>query len=273
MPTAMAKKIGPRFFMRLQYSPGNVTNWHAFPIVNMIDGLLIFVGGLLGSSHCVGMCGGFVLTLGAGQKGWHKNLARQMIYATGRIGMYILAGAVVAYCGWRLGREMSTVIYVQATLSFLAGFLLTYEGLVASGVLPRWQWAGINGCPGAAEFAALLRSTSSMQVFVAGFINGLLPCGLVYAYLALAASTGHIGLGMLVMLLFGLGTMPALVLTGSCGSFLSGQSQRRIFLLAAWCMVVTGIITIGRGFLFLNALSNGASEQHYQIFCHSVPGM
>jgi sulfite exporter TauE/SafE len=92
-----------------------------------------------------------------------------------------------------------------------------------------------------------LRAPNLASVFVGGLLNGLLPCGLVYAYLALAASAGNLFTGAAVMALFGLGTLPALILTGMTGSLLSHLWRQRIFRIAACCMILTGILALGRG--------------------------
>jgi sulfite exporter TauE/SafE len=214
----------------------------------MIYWLLLFLGGILGSSHCVGMCGGFVLTLGHGESRVGVNLRRQLLYALGRICTYTLAGAVVGYGGWRLDRELAPLVNAQALLLILAGIFVLVQGLFTAGVF-RKLWVSQKGktCPGAGPFASLLRSRGTGVVFVAGMLNGLIPCGLVYSYLLLAVSSGNLFLGMATMAVFGLGTLPVLVLTGCGASFLSLPSRRRLFQVAAWALVLVGGLTIYRG--------------------------
>ncbi len=163
--------------------------------------------------------------------------------------VYVLAGAVAGFTSWRLGREMPALVHVQAGLSLVAGVLLIAEGLFALGV-PR-PFARHASCPGAGMFATLLRGKEASAVFVAGLVNGILPCGLVYGYLALAASTGDLLHGAGTMLLFGLGTLPAMVLTGMAGSLLRLPWRRRLFQAAACCMLLTGVLALVRGVGFL----------------------
>jgi sulfite exporter TauE/SafE len=220
----------------------------------MIDWLLIFTGGLLGSSHCLGMCGGFVLTLGTARTRFRNNLFRQMVYSLGRVFTYSCAGAVAGYAGWRLTVELRTILRAQAVLSITAGLLLVLQGLAALGIVHvGLSFAGKRPCLGPSFFAALLGATRAYNVFLGGMVNGLLPCGLVYAYLALAASSGGWLWGWAVMAAFGLGTVPAMVLAGCGGSLLSATCRRRLMTVAAWCVVVTGSITILRGCGFLQA--------------------
>lgn len=223
----------------------------------MLEAFLIFLGGLLGSAHCVGMCGGFVLTLGGMQRSWAANLGRQLLYAGGRILTYALGGAIIGFGGWKLGREASTLVNAQALLAIVAGALLVVEGLFSAGLVRRPWLSGHQGCPGAGAFASIMRAPHAASVFAAGVFNGLLPCGLVYAYLALAASTGSVGYGAAVMALFGLGTVPLLTVTGLSGSLLGLAQRRRLFLIAAWCMIVTGGISLARGVGFLNFDTSG----------------
>lgn len=223
----------------------------------MIEWSLIFLGGLLGSAHCVGMCGSFALALGLGQRSWAANLGRQLLYGLGRVFTYTSAGAIVGYGGWRLTTELHDVINLQAVLCLAAGSLLILQGLGSAGVV-RWGQP-VTGALGPTCFAALLRASRLHNIFLGGVINGLLPCGLVYAFLALAASSGTMGLGGLTMFLFGLGTLPALIAVGVSGALLGLSLRRRVLQLAAWCVVLTGLIAVGRGLTFLTMSAPASS--------------
>jgi sulfite exporter TauE/SafE len=214
----------------------------------VIEWLMILAGGLLGSSHCVGMCGGFALALGTRGRGFARGLARQVVYGLGRVFTYAVGGAAAGYGGWRLMSELRLVMNVQAVLSIGAGVLLITHGLAAAGAL-RWPGrpAARGPCLGAGLFASLLRETRLRSVFLGGVVNGLLPCGLVYAYLALAAGAGGPLRGGLTMALFGLGTMPLLALVGCGGQVLSVAARRHVFRVAAWCVVLTGVLSVARG--------------------------
>ncbi len=212
----------------------------------MLEPVLILLGGMLGAGHCLGMCGGFVLTLGASASSARANLCRQLVYSSGRIAVYALAGAFVGYGAWRLNAGLGTVINIQASLSILAGVLLIAEGSFSAGLLRR-PFAGVQACPGASTFAALLRAPGWSAIFVAGCVNALLPCGLVYAYLALAAGSGNLFSGAAVMALFGLGTVPALLIVGLAGTAVPVRWRQRVFHAAAWCMLLTGVLSISRG--------------------------
>ncbi len=214
---------------------------------------MILAGGLLGAGHCLGMCGGFVLTLGSVPSPWQHNWQRQLVYAAGRVATYSLGGALAGFGGWQLSRESWMLVNTQALLSIVAGALLIVQGLFAAGLLrlPS-RFFGSGPCMAATAFAGLLRAPGLGPVFVAGVVNGLLPCGLVYAYWALASSTASMGQGALTMALFGLGTIPALVLAGLGGSLLQLGTRRFLLHTAALCLTLTGLLALGRGLGFLD---------------------
>ena len=83
---------------------------------------------------------------------------------------------------------------------------------------------------------------------MAGMLTGFLPCGLVYAFLALAATSGGLWSGSLTMVAFGLGTMPLMVLAGSGAALVPPATRVRLLRLAAWCVVIVGLLSLARGF-------------------------
>jgi hypothetical protein len=240
----------------------------------MIELPLIFLGGLLGSAHCVGMCGGFALMVGAGARGWRHNLGRQIVYSLGRLFTYSVAGAALGYLGLRLVEDLPGVIHTQAVLAIVAGALLVTQGLTSAGVVARGRalaaalktrWTRPDasaghafrhnigvGCLATGMLGAFLRKPGLRPVFLAGMLTGLLPCGLVYAYLALAASTSDFFAGFATMAAFGLGTVPLMVATGGGASLLSLAARRRLFHVAAWCVVITGLLSLARGMTVLD---------------------
>ena len=105
---------------------------------------LVFLGGLLGSAHCVGMCGGFALSIGIGARSVGANLHRQLLYTLGRVLTYAFLGVVAGYAGFWLSRKAGTLVNVQAGLSIVAGALLVFQGLLALGIVPRRVFAAIS---------------------------------------------------------------------------------------------------------------------------------
>jgi sulfite exporter TauE/SafE len=190
--------------------------------------------GFFGSVHCLAMCGGIAGALGQTQSdasvsgGW----SRALLYSTGRIASYSVAGAAVG----SLGEAFATQTGLAIVLRCLAGLLIAVFGLHVAG----W-WNGITSLERAGmtiwrRVAPLARRVGrpdrAWKVFTLGMLWGWLPCGLVYSALAAAASAGRAEVGMAFMLCFGLGTLPALVSTSAMSSqlarLLAARSARRL---------------------------------------------
>ena len=219
----------------------------------MIELPMIFMAGILGTAHCLGMCGPFALAIGGSCQSWPRALARQMAYTAGRIFTYATLGAVAGFCGARMIEVSSSVIYLPALIAMAAGVLLAYQGLVATGLV-RQRRIGppTSSCLSASLFRQFLRPSSSAGIFLAGLFTGFLPCGLLYGMLALAMSTHSVLWGGLTMAVFGLGTAPGMILTGVGGRLLNVAARRRIFACAAWCLVLAGVVSIVRGASFIS---------------------
>lgn len=227
----------------------------------MIEYPLILLGGLLGSSHCVGMCGGFAMLVGMNRPTFRENLKSQLAYSAGRLMTYSTLGATCGYAGLKLMRSVPQLRQVPAALCLLAGLLLVVEGLFATGLIKR---RGLSKAPSAPclmspLFSTMLKLPGLRNAFSAGLLTGMLPCGLLYAFLSLAASTGDMLRGMGVMLVFGLGTVPLMVATGAGAMLLKLGARERLMKAAAWCVVLTGLLTVWRGGAFLYTASTDPS--------------
>jgi hypothetical protein len=176
--------------------------------------IALFLVGLLGGTHCVGMCGGIVgaLSLGAPAR-WSMHLA----YNAGRIFSYAMAGAVAGALG-AASMGLEGQVPVRLLLYFLANLMLVALGLYLTGVtralafterLGQHLWRLLQ--PLTRRF---LPARSVSQAFPLGLLWGWLPCGLVYSALVSALGAGSPGRGALLMLAFGLGTLPNLLLAG-----------------------------------------------------------
>lgn len=210
----------------------------------MIELPFVFLAGVLGSAHCVGMCGGFVVSIGTRTDRLAENLVRQSLYSVGRIFTYGTLGAAVAFGGYRLMQWNSQI---PSLLAIAAGLFLIVQGLFTTGVLRRRYLRSKSVCLAGSFFSALFRGNGRTQAFLAGVMTGFLPCGLLYGMLAGAASTSNLVSGAVLMMAFGLGTVPVMMLTGSSGTVLSHVARKRLFWVAGWCVVATGVITLSRG--------------------------
>jgi uncharacterized protein len=185
----------------------------------------VFLVGLLGGVHCAGMCGGIVSAISAGvprptRHGWRAHLpvlAMHGAYSTGRIASYSLAGALAGGVGG-VGLLAGSALPLQTTLYVLANLLMVALGIYLAGFtrvlapvesLGRPLWARIQ--PLARRF---LPARTPAQALGVGLLWGFLPCGMVYSMLGLALLSGSPASGALIMLVFGLGTLPNLLLAG-----------------------------------------------------------
>lgn len=227
---------------------------------------LVFVSGILGSAHCLGMCGAISATMNLGTSGVLSALVRQIFWSLGRLFTYVFLGMVAGFAGARLTKaafleSQSSVVTMQAAFAVLAGLLLVLQGLLAGGFLKKRGPAGQSGCLTATVFGRFLRGGSRTGVFVAGILTGFLPCGLVYSFLALAAASASVWKGPVLMLAFGLGTVPVMLVTGAGLTMASLQLRQRLMKVAAVCVLVTGVLTIGRGLAFAASAPTKAPAQ------------
>lgn len=181
--------------------------------INLISA---FVVGLLGGVHCVGMCGGIVGALSLGLPS-QRQLPLLIAYNLGRIGSYTVAGAVMGAMGFYFS-ALLPVQNAQRILLAFAGIFMILLGLYLGGwwnLLTRIErlggllWRRIEPLG-----RGLLPVRSIRQALLLGVLWGWLPCGLVYSALVWTVSSGGASQGGLLMLAFGLGTLPNLLLMG-----------------------------------------------------------
>ena len=176
--------------------------------------IALFLVGLLGGTHCVGMCGGIVGALSMGGPArWSMHFA----YNGGRIFSYTLAGALAGALGAAtLGLEQQWPI--RQVLFLLANLMLIALGLYLLGVTRALAFTERAGQRLWRHLQPMTRrflpARTVAQAFPLGLLWGWLPCGLVYSALVSALSAGSATRGAGLMLAFGLGTLPNLLLAG-----------------------------------------------------------
>jgi sulfite exporter TauE/SafE len=195
----------------------------------------IFLAGIAGSWHCVGMCGGFACALGSDPRSPAATLARQLTYNLGRVTTYCFLGGLVGFlaaglCSSEAGTPPTSG--VQRVLAITSGLLMVFIGLSLLGWFQRSYRPprlGFGAQSLGRALRQLLRAPGPAMPLAFGVFNGFLPCPLVYAFLAQAAGSGGALPGLLVMLAFGLGTFPAMLLMGGLGAWVGSARGR-----AAW---------------------------------------
>lgn len=216
----------------------------------MITSLLTaFVVGLLGGVHCVGMCGGIVSMLTMGMAPERRGrlaalLPLQLGYNLGRVAGYAFAGALLGGLGAVL-LQAAALQWAQRLLYAFAAAVMIALGLYLGG---WWRGLAVIERAGTRLWRRLepvgrrlLPIRTWPQALAVGFVWAWLPCGLVYSVLILALGTGSPLAGALLMLAFGLGTLPNLLGIG----LLAGAAAR--YLEAAWLRQAAGLLVIGFG--------------------------
>jgi uncharacterized protein len=216
----------------------------------------IFIAGMAGSFHCVGMCGGFACALGRDPGGSRAaTVVRHLLYNTGRVVSYMFLGTLAGLLGASLLAGHGTLADTgQRVLAVLAGVLMILMALQLLGILQRLHapTGGLVGQSVAVPLRNVLSAPGRGAPLAFGVFNGLLPCPLVYAFVALAAATADPVRGALLMAVFGLGTFPAMLLTGALGGWLRYGWRLRGVRLAGAFILVLGVITLARGALPLD---------------------
>jgi uncharacterized protein len=230
--------------------------------------LALFAAGFAGSFHCIGMCGGFACALGRDPSGHGATVLRHLLYNTGRLTTYCFLGGLAGALGQVICTPRGTAVPMlsgsldaaQRGLAIVAGMLMIAMALQFFGLLPRLRHLAIGF--GSSTLASSLRSLLTAHGHAAplafGVFNGFLPCPLVYAFLAEAASTAGALPGFLTMASFGLGTFPAMLMMGTVGQVLAPVWRQRGVWLAGSCILLLGLVTLGRGILpFAAHMSHG----------------
>ena len=239
--------------------------------------LPLFMVGLAGSVHCIGMCGGIVGALSVGvptpppravialhaqRTVSDSNALRVLAYNGGRIGSYMLAGA---FAGGLAGAGMVRMASLQ-----IAGYWLANLMLVALGLYLMDAWRGLARLEAAGNLvwrrvrpllARLMPMDTPLKALAVGGLWGWVPCGMVYSALLTAMMGGSALHGAAAMAAFGLGTLPTLIGMGLLGARLRQQLQRRPVRIAS------GLLVLGFGLLGLARAAHGVSLGWLDALC------
>ena len=249
--------------------------------MNGLNLLPVFLVGLFGSVHCAGMCGGIVGALSvapgravpvpvrAGVPAVRRAAANVLAYNAGRIGSYMVAGMLAGGVG-QGARVLSQLPALQAGAYWLANLMLAVLGLYLMDA-----WRGLArleqaGQPVWRRVQPLLRRIGPLdgprRMLAAGAVWGWLPCGMVYSVLLTAMLSGSVLSGALVMLAFGLGTLPMLLTLGTLGTRL------RTLLRMRGVRRTSGVLVLGFGLAGLVRAAHGLPQGWIQDLCVTVAG-
>lgn len=201
--------------------------------------------GLLGSFHCVGMCGPIAFMLPVDRSSSFKKVSQITIYHIGRLLSYSLIGLIFGIVGKGL-----YIFGLQQQLSIVIGVLMIIVVLIPYQTFNKYNFSKpvfklISKVKSA--LGKELQKKTPDTFLTIGFLNGFLPCGLVYMAVFTAIASGNPLQGSLYMLMFGLGTIPLMTTAIYVSQFLKGNVRQRIQKAIPVFVVIIGILFILRG--------------------------
>ena len=204
-----------------------------------------FILGLLGSFHCVGMCGPIAFMLPVDHSNTVKKITQIAIYHFGRLLAYSIIGLIFGLIGKSL-----YIFGFQQQLTIIIGVLMILVVLIPQQTFNKYNFSRpvyrLISKVKSALGSAMKKKT--MDTFLTiGFLNGFLPCGLVYMALFAAIAGGNAINGILYMAVFGLGTIPLMTTAIYFSQFLKGKARQRIQKAIPVFVILIGALFILRG--------------------------
>lgn len=205
-----------------------------------------FLMGLIGSVHCIGMCGPLVMALPISHQSNFQKWVSILLYHFGKISSYMVLGILLGLFGSTL-----PLYGVQENLSIVMGSIMLLYVLYVFVIKSTWKIpflkSNILYSIIIKKMGALFKSKNRISFYLIGFLNGLLPCGMVYLALTSAIATQSVVQGGMIMAFFGLGTMPALIMVAIGGQYMGRTVRTKLQSLLPVFIFSMGIILILRG--------------------------
>lgn len=208
---------------------------------------MAFITGLMGTGHCIGMCGGLVGALSLSEVGKKGGWMFHLLYNTGRITTYTFIGALVGWLGSALAYTDQFRL-VTRSLLLVSDVFIILIGLGTAGMLTWLNASNLDFAGPTKTMAAAMLSLRKLPPALAalplGLLFGFIPCGYLYAVAITAAQSAEVTTGALMLLAFGLGTAPSLLIFGSATHWLSGRAR-------TWMLRIAGLLVTGMGVINL----------------------
>ena len=212
---------------------------------------LAFTTGVLGGfGHCIGMCGPLVASYALAQASVPQpfliRMVPHLLYNSGRITTYALIGGVMGLSG-SFVNVAGRLAGIQNIVAVITGVAMIFMGLSIVGIGAKTAWIEKKNLPILRAAQKVLASPSTLRYYPLGLILGLLPCGLSYTVFIASAGTGGLFPGILTALLFGLGTLPALLFFGAVMTSISASLRGRIYRAGGVVVMIMGLYFLFRG--------------------------
>ncbi|WP_238917569.1 sulfite exporter TauE/SafE family protein [Clostridium sp. YIM B02555] len=225
--------------------------------LNNASYVVLFVVGMLTSIHCVGMCGGIMLTQSLSKnsivdenQNKFKALIPAILYNSGRVTSYTIIGGVVG----ALGSVLSLSLNVKAGLQIFAGVFMVIMGLNMTG-FSLFRKLNIK-----LPWSACKIKSQPKSPFLVGILNGLMPCGPLQTMQLYALGTGSAAAGAISMFLFSLGTVPLMLVFGVISGLLSKGYTKQLLKFSGILVIILGIIMGNRGLALAGVGVPGVNE-------------
>jgi uncharacterized protein len=209
-----------------------------------MDFLQPLILGLLGSFHCMGMCGPIAVSLPLKERSWETRIISSILYNLGRVTTYVFLGLIFGLLGLGIhiwGIQQWVSIGVGTVMILSVGFPVLFHGAGITGRLDG-LFAGFRKF-----FGRLFGFRTYLSTWIIGLLNGFLPCGLVYIALAGALVSTSPANGALYMMIFGLGTVPALLGISLLGNVFSMAFRKAVRKLIPFLILIIGVLFVLRG--------------------------
>lgn len=202
---------------------------------------VLFVVGVISSLHCIGMCGGIMLsqTIGKESKNKFEAMKPSILYNLGRVIAYTVLGGVIGAIGSVFALSLTT----KAALQIFAGVFMIIMGFNMAGFRAFRKFQIKLPTP----VCNLMSKPRAKTPFFVGLLNGFMPCGPLQTMQIYALGTGSAVAGALSMLMFSLGTVPLMLTFGALSSLLSKGYTKKILKFSGILIVVLGLIMSNRG--------------------------
>lgn len=204
---------------------------------------MAFVTGLLGAGHCIGMCGGIISALSLSEAGRRGGWSFHLLYNIGRILTYTLIGALVGWLGSALAYTNHFKM-LTGTLLLGSDLFVILIGVATAGLLSRFNVSKLEFTAPIQLMTGLVKRLQqlppALSALPLGLLFGFIPCGWLYQVVITAAQSANPATGALMLLAFGIGTSPSLLLVGGTTHWISSKAR-------IWMLRVAGLVVAGMG--------------------------
>jgi sulfite exporter TauE/SafE len=229
-----------------------------------------FLIGLVGSLHCIGMCGPIAIALPVPDSSNISFFTGRILYNLGRVVTYSFLGAILGLLGGRIA-----LAGAQQVVSIILGVVIIIAVLLPQkykNYFAQHPFTQKLAQPLKENIGVLFKKGTFSAMFLIGILNGFLPCGLVYVALAGAIASGDAISGAAVMILFGLGTVPAMFAASVFGKFINIGIRTKIRKAVPVLAILLGVIFILRGMnlgiKYISPKINFQTEVSSEMECH-----